>query len=234
MIESQEQSVLEIVNKEYGIVDGFIIGEGTGLNPAITSGRILTPKGLRTVDDTAIGSLTDSQTTYLYYDVETEVVDHKSSNAPDNPQDILLGIVTCAGADITEIRLGQWVSPRTISLIQSLDLTGTSNYGVYEHFGPPTYVLGATIVPVVNTVGTSASVKVRKVTAAGTASDITTTTVSAQTADTTDIAGAPNFRTIATPTILRPGDRLFVDIATAIGTSGSADVLVHLGGKVLE
>lgn len=236
MIESQEQSIVENLTTEYGIVSGFLIGEGTGLNPAITSGRINTPKGLRTVDDTAIGSLTDSQTTYLYYDVENETVDKKTTNSPDNPQDILLGIVTCAGADITEIRLGQWVNAKTIPLVRDLDIKNkTGNYGVYEHFGAPTYVLGSTIVPVTNTVGTDASLVLYKQdAAAGGAAAITTTTVTAQTADTSDMSGTPNFRKIATPTILRPGDRLYVDVATAIGTSGGVDVLVHLGGAVLE
>ena len=224
---------------DYGIVNGFVIGEGTGLNPAITKGRIITPNGIKDILDADVGSFTDSQTTYLYYNVRaaigTSCIEHKTSNAPTNPEDILLGIVVTAGADITEIRLGQWANSKTVQLVYQLDITGTANYGPWEYFGKPTYYLGTTIIPIITTVGTDASILVRRVPAAGTAATLTTTAVSAQTAAVDDIVGAPTFRTIAaTPVAIRPGDRLYVDVATAIGTSGSISVNGHLGGIVLE
>lgn len=222
-----------------GIMDRFVIGAGTGLAQTIAQGRVVGRGGQSLLEKTSntdnqFPNMTDDDTTFIYWNARTGAVEYKTTNVGTNPEDVLLGIVTAASADITDIRFGEWAHAETIALVQNLDISATGTTHVYDYWGSPKWIIGGTAVATVDLVGTSAVVKVHHVEANdGTDTEIITFTQAAVTADVTDLAStstSPTVRSIITPVLIRPGDRLYLEVETAVGTSGNSSYMVHLGG----
>lgn len=222
----------------HGIVRGFVIGTGSGLSPAITQGLVVGPRGQAilnkiTGNDNLFPNLPASSTRYAYWNHITGKVDYNTTNAPTQEGDVSLGKIVTSSSAITEITLGQWINAETLHLMDRVDIKNvTGNMTPYDFWGNPKYILGSTVVPVVDLVGTDAVLKLHHVSHDGSDVEIATHTLAAVTAAVGDVVGAPNSRQIITPRVIRPGDRLYWEVETGIGTSGNVDALVHLGGLV--
>lgn len=236
---------------ESGILSDLKIVAGSGLDVTITEGRAISPFGMIAFRDATFDStLTNTAINYLFWNVagvsrtsfETiqgigslpvaELAYVNTTGTKRHFSDVLLAKVTCAGGSVTKVELGELARAKTIPMAFGVDLAVTGPKGIYEHYGKPIKAWGIQVDPLTNFVGTDGVVTLKKVTRAGTASSITTLTITAVTKDLLD--PAISFRKFDTPVVLQSGDRIVADVTTALGTSGTGHISGILGGAVQE
>lgn len=215
-----------------GIISGFTIAQTAGaLVPTVTTGDILTPKGRYTLRSGDIPSAVDSATRFYYFNVDTELVEIKSTNVPTNTYDIYLGALTAASGAISEYWSGQWLDPRVIRLAKAADLTATG--GTYlatiPYVGAPKYVYELEVRVTTTATGSGTITFEKHAAATATATALGTVTVGAVTASQSAFSGRKKL-VLATPIAINHGDYIAAKTGTA-ASAGNGDLNVLIGGS---
>ena len=142
----------------WGILRNFALSiPASLLTPTVTSGQILLPNGevktlitanFATIGPASDGNVTVSDDTFVFYNVVTDAAYSNLTGAKTNETDILLGVITADGTDITGVRTGEWYDAVAVLAARAgaLDGGAGTDLGGVVYKGPPRYCYGAGMV----------------------------------------------------------------------------------------